>query len=40
MQATAEAEPLADAQFALLLALARQGAAELMALQRKVLGLE
>lgn len=40
VQATAEAEPLADAQYAALLALARQGASELMALQRKALGLE
>lgn len=40
VQATAEAEPLADAQYAALLALARQGSAELMALQRKALGLE
>ncbi len=40
VQATAEAEPMNDGQFSALLGLARQGAAELMALQRKALGLE
>jgi len=40
VQATAEAEPMTDAQLSELLALARRGSAELLALQRKVLGLE
>ena len=40
VQATAETVPMDDGQFSALLGLARQGAAELMALQRKALGLE
>ncbi|MCG8511942.1 MAG: ribonuclease PH [Rhodospirillales bacterium] len=39
VQATAEAKPLRDEQFSALLALARKGNAELIALQRQVLGL-
>jgi len=40
VQATAETAPMDDGQFSALLGLARQGAAELMALQRKALGSE
>ena len=39
IQATAEHEPFADAQFAALLRLARGGTEQLFALQRKALGL-
>jgi ribonuclease PH len=39
IQATAEHEPFADAQFAALLRLARGGTERLFALQRKALGL-
>lgn len=39
IQATAEHEPFADAQFASLLSLARHGTEQLFALQRQALGL-
>ncbi len=39
IQATAEREPFAETQFAELLALARSGVAQLIALQRRALGL-
>jgi ribonuclease PH len=39
IQGTAESEPFSEAQFAELIALARKGIAELIALQRKVLNL-
>jgi len=40
IQGTAESEPFSEAQFAELIALARKGIAELIALQRKVLNLK
>lgn len=40
IQATAEAEPMTDDELTALLGLARKGTAELVALQRKALGLE
>ncbi|MBL6946773.1 MAG: ribonuclease PH [Rhodospirillales bacterium] len=40
VQATAEAEPMTDAQLNELLELARKGTTDLAALQRKVLGVE